>query len=233
MCGKFTYMATWAEVVDFSEPLIARPTNAPEEAATPMRFAPVMHLDENGARSSTQMRWAFSKHAHGREIPDHIHARDDKLLASRLWRPNVEARRGVLIVSSFNEGEEVPTYKPDRKTPTGNTKTLQWTIRPKDGSRLAIAIIYRDRETDDAPIREFVMCTTPANHGVARFVTADPDKRMPAVLHEADIPIWLGETDAPIEDIVAVLKTYEDHGEWDMRPQSRGSRVYEQQGALF
>lgn len=233
MCGKFTYMATWAEVVDFSQPLTARPTNAPEEAATPMRFAPVMHLDENGQRTSTEMRWAFTKQAHSRTIPDHIHARDDKLLESRLWRPNVEARRGVLIVSSFNEGEEVPTFKPDRVTPTGNTKTIQWTIRPLDGSRLAITVIYRDHETDEGPIREFVMCTTKANEGIARFVTADPDKRMPAVLEAADIPIWLGETDASIEDIVATLKTYEDNGAWDMRPASKGSRVYNSQGSLF
>ncbi len=234
MCGKFTYMATWAEVVDFSQPLTARPTNAPEEAATPMRFAPVMLLDDKGERTSAEMRWAFSKHARGRDYPDHIHARDDKLLTSRLWRPHAETRRGVLIVSSFNEGEEVPTYKPDRVTPTGNTKTIQWTIRPRDGARLAIAVIYRDHDTPDGPIREFVMCTTKANEGIARFVTADPDKRMPAVLEEADIPLWLGETGAPLEDVIAALRTYEDDGAWDMRPQSKGSRVYNKcQGSLL
>lgn len=233
MCGKFTYMATWAEVVAFSEPLIARPSNAPEETATPMRPAPVMHLDENGDRTATEMRWSFTRQRNGRDIPDHIHARDDKLLSSKLWRPHVEARRGVLIVTSFNEGEQVPTYKPDRVTPTGNTKTVQWTVRPKDGSRLAIAVIYRQHETADGPVLEFVMCTTPANEGVSRFVVADPDKRMPAVLHEEDIPTWLGETSAPIEDIVARLRTYEDHDAWDMRPASPGSQVFNKQDSLF
>lgn len=233
MCGKFTYMATWAEVVAFSEPLVARPSNAPEETATPMRPAPVMHLDEKGARTATEMRWSFTKQRNGRDIPDHIHARDDKLLSSKLWRPHVEARRGVLIVTSFNEGEQVPTYKPDRVTPTGNTKTIQWTVRPKEGSRLAMAVIYRQHDTADGPVLEFVMCTTPANEGVSRFVVADPDKRMPAVLHEKDIPTWLGETSAPIEDIVARLRTYEDHGAWDMRPASPGSQVFNKQDSLF
>ena len=80
MCGKFSYMATWAEVVSFSEPLTARPSNAPEEVATPMRFAPVMHLDDAGQRTVTPMRWGFTKSRQGRVFPDHIHARDDKLI---------------------------------------------------------------------------------------------------------------------------------------------------------
>src|SRR5579871_1689811 len=124
MCGKFTFMATWAEVVDFSQPLIARPSNAPEETATPMRWAPVLHLNAEGKRAMTSMRWGFSTidAQRGFEKPDHIHARDDKLLSSKLWRPHFEARRVLLIVTSFNEGQEAPTFKPDRVTPTGNTK---------------------------------------------------------------------------------------------------------------
>lgn len=49
---------------------------------------------------------------------------------------------------------------------------------------------------------------------LSRF--ADHDKRMPAVLHEENIPTWLGQTNAPIENIVACLRTYEGHGAWDM-----------------
>ncbi len=218
MCGKFTFMATWAEVHDFSRPLDARLSNAPEQAATPMRVAPVMHLDEAGARTMTEMRWGFCAERNGREYPDHIHARDDKLLASRLWRPHFEARRGILIVSSFNEGEEVPTYKPDRVTPTGNTKTVQWTIRPKDGARLAIAVIFRERQGPAGLLFEFVMCTTQANRGISKFVTGDPDKRMPAVLHAEDIPVWLGEAPADLETVRDVLRPYEDEGAWDMHP---------------
>lgn len=218
MCGKFTFMATWAEVHDFSRPLDARASNAPEQTATPMRMAPVLHLDAAGARVLTEMRWGFAAERGGRLIPDHIHARDDKLLNSRLWRPHFEARRGILVVSSFNEGEEVPTYKPDRVTPTGNTKTVQWTIRPKDGARLAIAVIFREVSGQAGQIFEFVMCTTQANAGISNFVTGDPDKRMPAVLHEEDIPIWLGEEPASLEAVRDVLRPYEDEGTWDMRP---------------
>jgi putative SOS response-associated peptidase YedK len=221
MCGKFTFMATWAEVHAFSQPLVARPSNAPEQTAMPMRVAPVLHLDEAGARTMTDMRWGFTAERHGRAHPDHIHARDDKLLSSRLWRPHFEARRGILVVNSFNEGEEVATFKPDRVTPTGNTKTVQWTIRPQDGSRLAIAVIFRETPAPAGPLLEFVMCTTQANKGISKFVTGDPDKRMPAVLHEADIPVWLGEAPADMETVRGVLRPYEDEGAWEMRPEGR------------
>ena len=217
MCGKFSYLATWAEVQDFSRPLVLRPSNAPEQLATPMREAPVLVLGDDRQRSARQMRWGFTTLRNERPFPEHIHAREDKLLSSRLWRPHFETRRGALIVNSFNEGEEVPTFKPDRVTPTGNTKTIQWTVRAKDGSRLAIAVIYREMGSGTP---EFVMCTTMANKGVGSFVTGDPDKRMPAVLHEEDLPTWLGETDASLNDICDVLKPYEDEGAWEMTPQS-------------
>lgn len=218
MCGKFSYMATWAEVHDFSQPLVQRPTNAPEETTTPMQWAPVLVREADGERTMIQMRWGFTALRAGREFPEYIHARDDKVLTSTLWRPHVESRRGILVVSSFNEGEEVPTFKPDRVTPTGKTRTRQWTVRPRDGSRLAIAVIYRLVTTPGGARHEFVMCTTTANKGLSEFVAADPDQRMPAVLHEEDIPVWLGETPATPEDIRSVLRTYEDEGRWHMAP---------------
>ena len=235
MCGKFSYMATWAEVVSFSEPLTARPSNASEEGATPMRRAPVMHLNEAGQQTMTPMRWGFTKQRQGRAYPDHIHARDDKLLTSRLWRPHFEARRGVLIVISFNEGEEVPTFKPDRGTPTGNTRTVQWTIRPKDGSRLAIAVIYRMVQSPEGEVAEFAMCTTKANKGLSKFVTGDPDQRMPAVLQEENLAVWLGQTGASLEELRACLYPYEDEGAWLMAPESRRKNPVAKpaQGDLF
>ncbi len=99
------------------------------------------------------------------------------------------------------KGEEVPTFRPDRVTPTGNTRTVQWTIRPKDGSRLAIAVIYRMVQAPEGEIGEFVMCTTTANKGISEFVTGDPDQRMPAVLQEENLAVWLGPTGASPEEL--------------------------------
>jgi putative SOS response-associated peptidase YedK len=226
MCGKFTFMATWAEVVDFSQPLIAKPSNAPEQAATPMRWAPVLHLDKAGKRTMTSMRWAFSEfnEVRGYDQPAYIHARDDKVLTSKVWRPHFEDRRGLLIVTSFYEAELVPTYKPDRVTPTGNFKDRPWVIKTRDGSKLAIAVIFRETETPSGRILEFVQVTAKANKGMSEFVAPDPDrehsdKRMPAIIPEADIPKWLGEAPATPEEVRDLLRTYEDDGAWDMRPE--------------
>ena len=49
MCGKFTQMATWSEVVAFSRPLTAIPDGETVTVSTPMRIAKVMRLGEDGA----------------------------------------------------------------------------------------------------------------------------------------------------------------------------------------
>lgn len=232
MCGKFRYFASWADVHDFSEPLTARASNQPEEIAMPMASAPVLHLGTDGRRQACPMRWGFTNLRGGRRFPEHIHARNDRLLASPLWRPHFEARRGLLIVTSFNEGEEVPTFRPDRVTPTGNTRTRQWTIRPKDNTRLAIAVLFRDVPGSEP---EFVMCTTEANEGISQFVTGDPDKRMAAVLDPDHIPTWLGETSSSPEQVQSILTPFEDHGSWQMAPEDTpaAARADPLQGSLF
>ena len=110
-------------------------------------------------------------------------------------------------------------------------------IRPKDGSRLAIAVIYREVPSPDGTVMEFVMCTTLANKGISEFVIGDPDQRMPAVLNESDIPVWLGEAPASLEEVRACLRPYEDDGAWDMRPEGQraapAKRRASRQGDLF
>ncbi len=63
-----------------------------------------------------------------------------------------------------------------------------------------------------------LMCTKAAINWFSAFVAADPDQRRPAVLHEAEIPVLLGEVPASAEEIRAVLRPYEDDGRWDMGP---------------
>ena len=62
--------------------------------------------------------------------------------------------------------------------------------------------------------------------------------RMPAILPREAWPTWLGETNAPLADVEALLQTYEDGGNWTMQPQatSRPARPptpSSAQGSLF
>jgi putative SOS response-associated peptidase YedK len=61
----------------------------------------------------------------------------------------------------------------------------------------------------------FVMITVPPNPLIAKITD-----RMPAILPQADWPVWLGEVDAPYKDIKALLRTYDDGGNWEMAEQA-------------
>jgi putative SOS response-associated peptidase YedK len=201
MCGKFTQLASWKDVVAFSQPLTATVEGEPVVVSTPMRDARIMRLGENGKRELVPMRWGFSKPGQASFKPDHMHARAETADSRPRFCDAFGERRGILMVETFNEGEELPT---------GRKK--QWVIRPKDRKPIALAVIWEDWE-EIGPT--FVMLTVPANALIARVTD-----RMVAVLRQEDWPVWLGETDAPLDDVKALLKTFDDKGGWEMTPQA-------------
>ncbi|MGE3301738.1 MAG: SOS response-associated peptidase [Hyphomonadaceae bacterium] len=218
MCGKFTQRHTW--------PQIWRQLNAIANAdgvttSTPMREAAILHLDAAGARAFTPMRWGFAaKNSKTPERLGHVHARSETIDALPTFADAFAHRRGVLIVETFNEGEELP-----------NGKTKQYVIRPKDGRPLGIAVIYEGWTNGAERLETFVMVTTPPNPLIAAITD-----RMPAILREEDWPLWLGETDAPLADVKALLRPMEDAGEWEMTPQDAprsGRRAPDGQPGLF
>jgi putative SOS response-associated peptidase YedK len=107
--------------------------------------------------------------------------------------------RGLLIVSTFNEGEEVSP-----------TKTIQHTVMPRDGRPIAIAVIW-ERWTNGPEEEQltFVMVTVPPNKLIGTITD-----RMPAVLQPGDWPKWLGEETASLAEVKALLAPHE--GDWDM-----------------
>jgi putative SOS response-associated peptidase YedK len=195
MCGKFTQMMNWGELVRLSD-LIGKPTNNDQtpETVTPMRFANVVTLNAQGQRKSIRMRWGL--------VPlwakdplsgtKHIHARSETIDSLPTFRDAFADHRGLLIVSSFNEGKEI--------TPT---KTEQYILTPKDGQPCAIAVIWeRWVEPRGGELLTFAMITTPPNELISTITD-----RMPAVLPESDWPKWLGEKPATAEELKAILRS--------------------------
>lgn len=202
MCGKFTQMATWRQVVDFSQPLTASPTDE-IETVTPMRVATVIALDEDGARRAVRMRWGFPDPRNPMR-PNPIHARAETIEAKPTFKDAFFARRGIIVVRTFNEGKEISP-----------TKTEQYVVTPKDGRPLAIAIIWNRFEPPGLPpLVAFCMVTVPPNKLIGTITD-----RMPAVIQPADWKVWLGEERAPVDQVKAVLKPYE--GDWDMAVQPK------------
>lgn len=116
--------------------------------------------------------------------------------------------RGILVVHTFNEGEEMP-----------NGKTKQWVITPNDGKPISIAVICEEWRNGSDSLQTFIQVTTPANVLISRITD-----RMPAILSEDQWPMWLGEADASPAEIKSVLQTFEDDGSWTMTEQAPSKR---------
>lgn len=214
MCGKFTQMATWSQVVAFSQPLTVEADRAAggggeEITATPMRTAQIMRLNADGEREMAPMRWGFSNHrSTDPRRPDHMHARCETIDTRPTFAESFRLRRGILPVRTFNEGEEV------------GKKTVQWTITPKDQRPIAIAVIWEEWVNGDLRLLTFVQVTTPAN----ALISAITD-RMPAILPDEDSQaLWLGETRAPLDEVKALLTTYDSGDAWTMEREVRTPR---------
>lgn len=225
MCGKFTQMASWSDVVAFSRVLDARLPSGPGAeviVSTPMRMAHILRLDAKGRREMAQMRWGFAgKGDANPNRPKHMHARAETIDKLPTFREAFAKRRGILMVQTFNEGEELP-----------NGKTKQWVISPHDGQPIAIAVISETWTNGAETLETFVQVTVPANTLISRITD-----RMPAILPREAWAAWLGEADAPLEQVKALLQTFEDDGAWKMAEQPRSARARPKpsspQGGLF
>jgi putative SOS response-associated peptidase YedK len=221
MCGKFTQMAHWAEVVAFSRPLTTIPDGEAATVSTPMRIAKVMRLGEDGGRELAPMRWGFSKPGNPSFKPDHMHARAETIDTRPTFAGAFAERRGIVLVETFNEGEVL-----------ANGRTKQWVVRPRDRKPIAIAVIWEAWVGDNGSEPTFVMVTVAPNPLIARITD-----RMPAILRQKDWAAWLGECDAALADVKSLLRTFDDEGNWEMAEQapakSSKAATPKAQGELF
>jgi putative SOS response-associated peptidase YedK len=175
-----------------------------------MRFANIMRLNADGAREMVSMRWGFAgKDDAGPARPKHMHARWETIHTLPTFKRGFAHARGILMVHTFNEGEELP-----------NGKTKQWAVTPNDGQPIAIAVICEEWRNGAETLMTFVQVTTPANKLISRITD-----RMPAILPREAWPVWLGETDAGFDEVRALLRTYEDDGAWTMAEQEQNGRA--------
>jgi len=208
MCGKFSQMASWQDVHAFSQPLLTKPGDE-EVVATPMRFARVMRLDPEGRRELVSMRWGFAgRNDQNPGRPKHMHARCETIDKLPTFKVPFARGRGILLVHTFNEGEEL-----------ANGKTKQWVITPSGAQPIAIAVICERWQNGPETHDTFVQVTTPANALISRITD-----RMPAILPRETWPLWLGEIDSPLAEVKELLRTFDDAGAWTMSEQPTKAR---------
>jgi putative SOS response-associated peptidase YedK len=203
MCGKFTQMVGWAELLAWAE--ISAAAESALETVTPMRFASVIALDEDGRRAAVRMRWGLVPpwESDPQMGTKHIHARAETIESKPTFKDAFAQRRGLIVVHSFNEGKEI--------TPR---KTEQYIITPEDCAPLAIAVIWERWAVSGATLLSFAMVTVEANKLIGTITD-----RMPAIVQPDGWGKWLGETPAGVDELKAMLAPIE--GDWDMQPAAK------------
>lgn len=200
-------MASWEDVVAFSQPLSQDGEAGNDRIVTHrvMGMLPVIVWDGSaGARRTVSLRWGFPDTRDPR-IPKPIHARAETIDAKPSFaRAFADGQRGIVLARTFNEAPDLPG------------KTLQHVITPGDANALGIAFVWRKFETFAA----CVMVTVPAN----TLLTGLPTDRMPAILAPDDWAVWLGEESATPERIKACLKTVEG-ARWTMHREESSARA--------
>jgi putative SOS response-associated peptidase YedK len=189
MSGKFTAMASWAQVVAFSQPLTTDCYDGSNDNSVTLKVmgnGNVIVWDEQEQRRKVvPMRWGFP-HPNNWRVPRPIHARSETMDELRAFkRPFLLGQRGIVLMRTFNEGKQVTAGK-----------TEQWTIDPTLAYMTGAAFIFETfgLASVSDPIAACVLVTVPANALIQSLSTEHAiSDRMPAFLDPADWATWLGE----------------------------------------
>jgi putative SOS response-associated peptidase YedK len=190
MCGKFTAIASWSEVIDFSTALTPdRDTQGTNDEAVTLKVMGAVNViiwdQEEKRRKIVPMRWGFP-HPKNWRIPQPIHARSETIDELKTFKaPFLAGRRGIVLMRTFNEGKQVTA-----------SKTEQWTIDPIPAYMTGAAFLFDSFNVPDlpAPLLACVLVTAPAN-GLIQTLTTEhaQSDRMPAFLEPGEWATWLGE----------------------------------------
>lgn len=190
MCGRYTDLLTWAQIVDLYE--ITSGEIAPNDFRTsynvaPTQRAPVVRLGAKG-RESALLRWglipAWAKDKSvGYKL---INARAEGIATKPSFRSALKSKRCLVIASGFYEWKKLAT-----------SKQPYW-IGFTDRRSFAFAGLW-ERWTDRASgehIETYTIITTEPNG-----LCAPIHNRMPVILDPADYERWLS-AETPPEDLL-------------------------------
>jgi putative SOS response-associated peptidase YedK len=221
MCGKFTAMASWADVVDFSQAFSATSGDGENDRSVAFKvmseLAVITWDREAAKRRVIPMRWGYPRRGDWR-APDPIHSRSETIDSKPTFADAFrKGQRGVILVKTFNEGKQISPKV-----------TEQHTIILGDEPAGAIAFLFDQFTIADLPqpLRACVMVTVPANALIRTLTTEHAESdRMPAFLAKDDWATWLGENGSSPDDVKACLRTVEDIN-WKMSKEERaGSKA--------
>jgi putative SOS response-associated peptidase YedK len=195
MCGRAKLVTDVSELkIAFKIPGAA--INVPPlwNGAPTHDFPAVRRHPDSGARSLDLLRWGLVPHWSKDEKLAYatINAKAETLATKPTFRDAWQrGRRCVIPLDAFYEWKTLPN---GRKQP--------YAISRADGKLMAVAGLWESKKLDGGAIlRTFTIITTTAN-----ALLAPLHDRMPVILDDADIPVWLGERPGSAEDLDALLR---------------------------
>lgn len=206
MCGRFTRMFQWAELVrllrllDIPPEEIARSYNV-----APTQASPVAMCNDAGRRVGRFMRWGLvPSWAPDMSSPARtINARAETVATKPTFREAFKRRRCLVPVSGYYEWQVLAD---------GKTKQPHW-IGRRDRAPIMLAGIWEQWGAAE-PVETFAILTTRPNR-----LTIPIHDRTPVVVSEADHAAWLKPEPLETATAARLFEPYEDP-EWESFPVS-------------
>lgn len=194
MCGRFTNLLTWREIVSLyriTEPDIG-PNLPPRFNIAPSQDVLVVRAGEEGGRACVPLRWGLipgwaKDPAIGYKM---INARAETVSEKPSFRAAFRKRRCLIPASGFYEWQ---TAEGGKKQP--------FYIRLADDEPMSFAGLWERWQAPDGELVETcTIITTEANERISTI-----HHRMPAILAPDDHDLWLG-ADPPKEALLDLLR---------------------------
>ena len=201
MCGRFVQKTPLGEIQVLFETAGAVPNMPPRYNAAPTDNLAAVRLNpQTRTRALDLLRWGLVP-LWAKDLsfgPKCINARRETVATNNIFRDAFESRRCLIPADAFYEWQK--REGPDNK----KAKPQPYAIVPATGLFAFAGLWERWKNPADGSIlRSFTIVT-----GQPNALAAPIHDRMPVILPPAAWPIWLGETDAPPEELLALLAPY-------------------------
>ena len=200
MCGAFVYvyvsrvrhhvMGSGLDRAGIGDLISRRPDLGSRFNIRPTQDV-VTIISEDGGFIAKPMRWGLIPNwVKSEKMPQTtFNARDDRLADSGMWRVPFKRRRGVVPANGFYEWNK-----------SGGSKQPMF-ISSKEGETLQFAAVYDSWINDQGKaIESCAIVTTIAND----FMSTIHD-RMPAILNEETVVVWLDPLTTETENLQSIL----------------------------
>jgi putative SOS response-associated peptidase YedK len=186
MCGRYTQMATWKELVEYFNLVGVQPAEVTARYnVAPSQQVSVVREDDKGERHLSFLRWGFipSWSKDGKIAP--INAMSETVGEKPMFRSAFKKRRCLLTATGFYEWKKVGA----RKQPVH--------FRLRSGHPFAFAGIWETWHAADGEVVETCALLTTEPNELVKPV----HNRMPVILAPHDYEQWL---DPAMQDTVAL-----------------------------